>query len=149
MLTLAVGSSSAALAPMVSAHSTYGNASVHLPTMHFGFKGSQPSSHLFMPTTPISSFKAAVATVDSNDLSSSSQNPPDKVLDSFFTFLFDLLDPGHILAKNLTITLNFFIIFSAHLNCRNLKGYYFSNGLMVSAHQQIDYYSLTKKIICA
>ncbi|OAY23977.1 uncharacterized protein LOC110605783 [Manihot esculenta] len=78
MLTLAVGSSSAALAPMVSAHSTYGNASVHLPTMHFGFKGSQPSSHLFIPTTPISSFKAAVATVDSNDLSSSSQNPPDK-----------------------------------------------------------------------
>ncbi|KAJ9167416.1 hypothetical protein P3X46_022070 [Hevea brasiliensis] len=78
MLTLAVGCSSAALAPMVSALSTYGKALVHLPTTHFGFKGSQLPSHLCIPTTPISSFKIAVATVDSNEPSSSFPNPPDK-----------------------------------------------------------------------
>ncbi|KAJ9145787.1 hypothetical protein P3X46_028126 [Hevea brasiliensis] len=81
MLTLAVGSSSAA---MVSKVSTHGKALAHLPTTHFGFQGSQPPSHLFIPTRPFSSFKTAVAAVDSNDLSSSSTNHPDKANKYYF-----------------------------------------------------------------
>ncbi|EEF35960.1 uncharacterized protein LOC8286044 [Ricinus communis] len=76
MLSLAVGSSIAMA--KVSTHCSYNKTLVQLPSTHFGLKESQPPSHLSFPTRPIASFKTAVAAIDSNDLSSSSPNPPDK-----------------------------------------------------------------------
>lgn len=82
MLSLAVGSSVAAM-NKVSRHHTmnYGNGSGKSTATQFGFiKGSQPPPSLLSTTTNISSsFKTAVAAVDSNDLISS-PTPPDKVL---------------------------------------------------------------------
>lgn len=84
MLSLAVGSSVAAM-NKVSIHHTvnYGNGSGKSTATQFGFiKGSQsqhPPSLLSTTTNISSSFKTAVAAVDSNDLTSSPA-PPDKVL---------------------------------------------------------------------
>ncbi|KDP45664.1 hypothetical protein JCGZ_17271 [Jatropha curcas] len=82
MLSLAVGSSAAATMAKLSTNCSYGKALLAqnpTTTTQFGFNGSQPPSHLFISTTrPISSFKTAVAAVESNELGSSSPNPPDK-----------------------------------------------------------------------
>lgn len=80
MLSLAVGSSVAAM-NKVSIHHTvnYGNGSGKSTATQFGFiKGSQHPPSLLSTTTNISSsFKTAVAAVDSNDLTSS-PTPPEK-----------------------------------------------------------------------
>ncbi|XP_065880246.1 protein YCF54, chloroplastic [Euphorbia lathyris] len=70
MLSLAVGSS-ASMAKL-SPHCVNGRNLAQLPTSNLVFKGSQNPSYLSIATGSISSFKTAVAAIDSNELGSSS-----------------------------------------------------------------------------
>uniref|UniRef100_A0A2P2J5Y7 Uncharacterized protein MANES_18G122400 n=2 Tax=Rhizophora mucronata TaxID=61149 RepID=A0A2P2J5Y7_RHIMU len=88
MLSLAVGSSSATAAFISSVHAN-GKPLPQFPTAaaaagDFELKGSQQRPRALMPARPITSFKTAVASIDSNQLSSS---PPDKERDNKYYFV--------------------------------------------------------------